>query len=46
MPRMGQELRVLRPDLPGLGRSRIPAGFQWSLRSLVFAPHYVGYSAK
>jgi pimeloyl-ACP methyl ester carboxylesterase len=31
---MGQELRVLRPDLPGLGRSRIPAGFEWSLPSL------------
>jgi len=27
MPRMGQEFRVVRPDLPGLGRSRIPAGF-------------------
>ena len=26
MPRMAQEFRVLRPDLPGLGRSRIPVG--------------------
>jgi pimeloyl-ACP methyl ester carboxylesterase len=34
MPRMAQEFRVLRPDLPGLGRSRIPAGFEWSLPSL------------
>jgi 3-oxoadipate enol-lactonase len=34
MPRMGAEFRVLRPDLPGLGRSRIPAGFEWSLPSL------------
>jgi len=34
MPRMGQEFRVLRPDLPGLGRSRIPAGFEWSLPGL------------
>src|SRR6266550_2641436 len=34
LPRMGQEFRVLRPDLPGLGRSRIPAGFEWSLPSL------------
>jgi 3-oxoadipate enol-lactonase len=34
MPRMGQEFRVVRPDLPGLGRSRIPAGFEWSLPSL------------
>jgi pimeloyl-ACP methyl ester carboxylesterase len=34
MPRMGQEFRVLRPDLPGLGRSRIPAGFEWSLPNL------------
>src|SRR6202035_858431 len=34
LPRMGQEFRVLRPDLPGLGRSRIPAGYEWSLPSL------------
>jgi len=34
MPRMGQEFRVVRPDLPGLGRSRIPGGFEWSLPSL------------
>ena len=25
---------MLRPDLPGFGRSRIPAGFEWSLPSL------------
>jgi pimeloyl-ACP methyl ester carboxylesterase len=34
MPRMAQEFRALRPDLPGFGRSRIPAGFEWSLPSL------------
>lgn len=34
LPRMAQEFRVLRPDLPGLGRSRIPAGFEWSLSNL------------
>ena len=34
LPRMAQEFRLLRPDLPGLGRSRIPAGFEWSLPSL------------
>jgi 3-oxoadipate enol-lactonase len=34
MPRMGQEFRVLRPDLPGFGRSQIPSGFEWSLPSL------------
>jgi 3-oxoadipate enol-lactonase len=40
MPRMAQEFRVLRPDLPGLGRSRIPAGFEWSLPSLAaFVAH-------
>jgi 3-oxoadipate enol-lactonase len=40
MPRMGQEFRVVRPDLPGLGRSRIPAGFEWSLPSLAaFVAH-------
>ena len=40
MPRMAQEFRVLRPDLPGLGRSRIPANFEWSLPSLAsFVAH-------
>jgi 3-oxoadipate enol-lactonase len=34
VPRMGQEFRLLRPDLPGFGQSRIPAGFEWSLSSL------------
>jgi 3-oxoadipate enol-lactonase len=34
VPRMGQEFRLIRPDLPGFGRSRIPAGFEWSLPSL------------
>ena len=40
MPRMAQEFRVLRPDLAGFGRSRIPAGFEWSLPSLAtFVAH-------
>src|ERR1700681_1560459 len=40
LPRMGQEFRVLRDDLPGLGRSRIPAGFEWSLPNLAtFVAH-------
>jgi 3-oxoadipate enol-lactonase len=40
LPRMAQEFRLLRPDLPGLGRSRIPAGFEWSLPSLAaFVAH-------
>ena len=34
MPRMAQEFRVIRPDLPGFGRSKIPPGFEWSLSSL------------
>ena len=34
MPRMAQEFRAIRPDLPGFGRSRVPARFEWSLRSL------------
>jgi 3-oxoadipate enol-lactonase len=34
LPRMAQEFRVLRPDLPGLGKSSIPAGFEWSLPGL------------
>src|SRR5579864_5879475 len=40
LPRMAQEFRVLRPDLPGLGRSQIPAGFEWSLPGLAgFVAH-------
>jgi 3-oxoadipate enol-lactonase len=34
VPRMGQEFRLLRPDLPGLGRSAIPSGFDWSISNL------------
>lgn len=34
VPRMGQEFRLLRPDLPGLGRSAIPYGFEWSISNL------------
>src|SRR5262245_34544699 len=34
VPRMAQEYRLIRPDLPGLGHSKIPPGFQYSLASL------------
>jgi 3-oxoadipate enol-lactonase len=34
VPRMAQEFRLLRPDLPGFERSKVPAGFEWSLPSL------------
>jgi pimeloyl-ACP methyl ester carboxylesterase len=34
VPRMAQEYRVIRPDLPGLGHSSIPRGFQYSLANL------------
>jgi 3-oxoadipate enol-lactonase len=34
LPRMGQEFRLIRPDLPGFGRSKVPQGFEWSLSSL------------
>jgi 3-oxoadipate enol-lactonase len=34
VPRMAQEYRLIRPDLPGLGHSRIPRGFQYSLANL------------
>lgn len=34
IPRMGREFRVLRPDLPGFGRSTVPPGFEWSLPNL------------
>jgi 3-oxoadipate enol-lactonase len=31
VPRMAQQFRLLRPDLPGFGRSTAPANFEWSL---------------
>jgi 3-oxoadipate enol-lactonase len=34
VPHMGREFRLLRPDLPGFGQSKVPAGFEWSLPSL------------
>lgn len=34
MPRMTREFRVIRPDLPGFGRSKVPPRFEWSLKSL------------
>lgn len=34
VPRMAQEYRLIRPDLPGLGHSTIPSGFEYSLASL------------
>ena len=34
VPRMAQEYRLIRPDLPGLGHSTIPAGFEYSLANL------------
>ena len=34
MPRMAEQFRVIRPDLPAFGRSKVPANFEWSLKSL------------
>jgi 3-oxoadipate enol-lactonase len=34
MPTLAKEYRVIRPDLPGCGRSTVPAGFDWSFRGL------------
>jgi len=34
MPRMAQEFRVVRPDLPGFGRAKIPANMDWSMKGL------------
>ena len=34
MPRMAKEFRVIRPDLPAFGRSKVPPNFEWSLSSL------------
>ena len=34
IPRMAQEFRLIRPDLPGFGNSPIPSNFEWSMPSL------------
>jgi len=34
VPRMAQEYRLIRPDLPGLGHSNVPPGFEYSLANL------------
>ena len=34
VPRMGQEYRLFRPDLPGLGHSNVPRAFEYSLANL------------
>jgi len=34
VPRMAQEYRLIRPDLPGLGHSTVPRGFEYSLANL------------
>jgi 3-oxoadipate enol-lactonase len=34
VPRMAQQYRLIRPDLPGLGHSKVPAGFTYSLATL------------
>jgi 3-oxoadipate enol-lactonase len=34
VPRMAQEYRLIRPDLPGLGHSNIASGFEYSLANL------------
>lgn len=34
VPALAKEFRVVRPDLPGCGRSTVPDGFEWSFRGL------------
>jgi 3-oxoadipate enol-lactonase len=34
VPRMGQQFRLLRPDLPGFGRSTVLDDFEWSMATL------------
>jgi 3-oxoadipate enol-lactonase len=34
VPRMAQSFRLLRPDLPGFGRSSVPDAFDWSVANL------------
>ena len=37
VPRMAQHYRLFRLDLPGFGRSTVPANFEWSLPNLARA---------
>ena len=37
IPRLAQEFRLIRPDLPGFGNSPIPQNFDWSIPSLATA---------
>jgi pimeloyl-ACP methyl ester carboxylesterase len=40
VPRLAQQYRLIRPDLPGLGHSNIPQGFEYSLANLAtFVTH-------
>ena len=34
VPRMAQKYRLIRPDLPGLGHSKVPPGFDYTLANL------------
>lgn len=34
VPRMAQEFRLVRPDLPGFGHSAVPPNFEWSMAGL------------
>jgi 3-oxoadipate enol-lactonase len=34
LPRMAQQFRLLRPDLPGFGNSSLAEGFEWSVANL------------
>lgn len=35
VPRMAQQFRLFRPDLPGYGRTPTPTNFEWTLESFV-----------
>jgi len=41
VPRMAQQFRLFRPDLPGFGRSTAPPDFEWSLAN--FAKRVVNF---
>ncbi len=34
VPRMAQQFRLFRPDLPGYGSSTVPADFEWTMANL------------
>jgi|HubBroStandDraft_2_1064218.scaffolds.fasta_scaffold04104_2 pimeloyl-ACP methyl ester carboxylesterase len=41
VPRMAQEFRLIRPDLPGFGHSTIPSNFDWTMANIATTQAHV-----